>query len=61
MKNQDIDKIYFSPIDKFLYTYDRDHAKSASQIKEIQKHERIARLRDVAEERDAQGEIWKDF
>ena len=46
MTAHDIDKFYVSPYDKFLYTFDKEHEKTASQLKEIEKHRRIANLRD---------------
>ena len=61
MSNKDIDKFYVSPYDKFLYKFDAEHKKSASQLKEIKKHQRIAYLRDNATPADLQDEIWKDF
>lgn len=61
MTKHDIDKAYVSPYDKFLYTFDRDHEKSASQLKEIQKHQRIASLRDNAKPDALSDEIWEDF
>lgn len=61
MSNNDIDKAYVSPYDKFLYEFDAKHEKSASQLKEIKKHQRIAYLRDHENPDDSQGEIWQDF
>ena len=61
MNSNDIDKAYVSPYDKFLYEFDTKHKKTPSQLKEIQKHERIANLRDNAKQVDENGEIWKDF
>lgn len=61
MSNQDIDKAYVSPYDKFLYQFDATHTKSASQLKEIQKHERLARIRDDKEYQEPSTEIWTDF
>jgi hypothetical protein len=61
MTKHDIDKSYISPIDTFLYTFDRDHKKSESQIKEIKKHQRIARLRDDPNPSDTKDEIWTGF
>jgi hypothetical protein len=42
----DIDKAYVSPIDEFLFGFDATHEKSTSQIKEIEKHLKIAAKRD---------------
>jgi len=39
-------KDFVSGIDQFLAEYNKTHAKSASQIAEIQKAKRITRLRD---------------
>lgn len=61
MSNNDIDKFYFSPYDKFLYEFDEKHSKSASQIKEIKKHERIAIMRDDKDYKEVKGEIWSEF
>jgi hypothetical protein len=61
MSNKDIDKAYVSPYDKFLFEFDATHEKSASQLKEIKKHERIAFLRDHAKLKDSEGEIWDAF
>lgn len=41
MNSNDIDKAYVSPYDKFLFEFDATHSKSASQLKEINKHKRI--------------------
>jgi hypothetical protein len=43
---QDINKAYISPYDKFLRNFDKTHEKSASQIAEIKKNQRIAAFRD---------------
>ncbi len=61
MSNHDIDKAYVSPHDKFLFEFDATHEKSASQIKEKKKHERIAHLRDHKESKKETGDIWEDF
>lgn len=57
----DIDKAYVSPYDKFLFEFDASHQKSASQLKEIKKHQRIALMRDDKEYIDPNSEIWTDF
>ncbi|MDF1678373.1 MAG: hypothetical protein P1U32_06735 [Legionellaceae bacterium] len=44
----DIDKAYVSPFDKFLRDFDTKHAPSASQQKEIKKHQKIFKKRDKA-------------
>lgn len=46
MVNDPIDKSYISPIDRFLYAFDKKHPPSASQRKEIEKHKRIQKMRD---------------
>jgi hypothetical protein len=43
-----IDKHFVSEIDQFLTAFDQTHAKTPSQVKEIEKHARIAKLRDEA-------------
>ncbi|BCA96702.1 hypothetical protein TUM19329_30630 [Legionella antarctica] len=61
MSNNDIDKAYVSPYDKFLFEFDATHKKSASQMKEIQKNARIANMRDNKDYKNDKGEIWEDF
>jgi hypothetical protein len=61
MSNNDIDKAYVSPYDKFLFEFDATHKKSASQMREIQKHERLAEMRDNKEYKNDKGEIWEEF
>lgn len=61
MSSHDINKSYVSPIDRFLFEFDAKHEKSASQIKEIVKHQRIFALRDEPNKAEAKAEIWKDF
>jgi hypothetical protein len=61
MSNDDIDKAYFSPYDKFLYAFDEKHIKTASQVKEIEKHQRIAHMRDNKDYLEPKTEIWTDF
>lgn len=58
---KDIDKAYVSPYDKFLYTFDNHHEKTASQLKEIAKHQRIAELRDNAKACQSENELWGAF
>lgn len=60
-KTPDIDKAYVSPYDKFLFEFDAQHAKSASQLKEIKKYKRIFTLRDKAHANALPEEIWVDF
>jgi hypothetical protein len=57
----DLDKAYISPYDKFLFTFDAEHEKSASQQKEIQKHRRIAQLRDKERAHNDQSGVWDAF
>ncbi|MBA2710989.1 MAG: hypothetical protein H0U57_10390 [Tatlockia sp.] len=61
MSNNDIDKAYVSPYDKFLFEFDATHKKSPSQLKEIKKNQRIANLRDKVQKKDEDGEIWGEF
>lgn len=49
MSNEPIDKNYISPIDHFLYEFDKTHQLSDSQQKKIKKHARIAERRDHQE------------
>ncbi|MDI1351933.1 MAG: hypothetical protein PSV35_04050 [bacterium] len=59
--DMDIDKAYVSPYDKFLFEFDAKHNKTASQIKEIEKNQRIANMRDNKDYIDEQDEIWSGF
>lgn len=61
MSAHDINKAYVSPFDKFLFEFDATHAKSASQIKEISKADKIALMRDDAEYKKPNSEIWEEF
>ncbi|KTC99125.1 CBU_0585 family protein [Legionella erythra] len=61
MNKHDLDKAYVSPIDKFLYQFDADHEKSASQLAEIRKYERINALRDNPDLPELESEIWRGF
>ncbi|KTD19654.1 CBU_0585 family protein [Legionella londiniensis] len=61
MNSQDIDKDYISPYDRFLFEFDATHEKTASQIKEIKKHQRIFELRDNPDAEADSGVIWKEF
>ena len=61
MNKPDIDKAYVSPYDKFLYKFDKTHAKSESQVKEIKKHQRIATLRDQDLPAVEGGDVWTGF
>ena len=61
MSSHDIDKSYVSPFDKFLFEFDATHPKSASQLIEIKKYQRIFALRDHPKAEGEQEEIWQDF
>lgn len=63
MKNSqhDIEKAYVSPYDKFFYKFDATHERSASQLKEFIKHQRIFMLRDNPEAGEIKSEIWEEF
>ncbi|KTD74442.1 CBU_0585 family protein [Legionella tucsonensis] len=61
MNSDDIDKAYVSPYDKFLFEFDATHNKSASQIKEINKHKRIFLMRDNKDYENKKDEIWEEF
>ncbi|KGP63239.1 hypothetical protein EP47_04585 [Legionella norrlandica] len=61
MNKDDINKAYVSPYDKFLFEFDATHKKTASQLQEIQKHERIARMRDDKNYKIEQNVIWEEF
>lgn len=61
MNTDDIDKAYVSPYDKFLFEFDATHKKSESQMKEIIKHARIAKMRDDKDYKEGESGIWEDF
>lgn len=61
MNNDDIDKAYVSPYDRFLVEFDACHEKSDSQVREIRKYQRIFAERDQAVALDAQHSAFKDF
>ena len=58
--SNDIDKSYVSPVDEFLFTFDKKHPKTPSQKREIEKHQRLAKKRDDAsvENNDT---LWEKF
>lgn len=49
MDKQPVDKAYISPIDRFIHEFNASRPLSASQQKEVEKHRRIAELRDKPE------------
>lgn len=61
MSNKEIDKAYVSPHDRFLFEFDATHDKTASQRKEIEKHRRIAFLRDHKKDKEEKGDLWEGF
>jgi hypothetical protein len=61
MNSNDIDKAYVSPYDKFLFEFDATHDKSKSQMNEINKHKRLALMRDNKDYNGEKGEIWDEF
>ena len=61
MHKLDIDKAYVSPYDRFLFEFDATHDKTASQLKEIKKHQRIFNLRDNADAVQPADELWTEF
>lgn len=61
MSANDIDKSFVSPFDKFLFEFDANHGKTESQLQEIQKHQRIATMRDDANYAVSNDAIWEGF
>ena len=61
MSDIDINKSYVSPYDKFLAEFDLRHEKTASQLKEIEKHAKIAKARDNARQSDDDNKMWEGF
>lgn len=60
MNKNDIDKAYISPYDKLIYEFDATNEKTESQLREINKHKRIAKLRDNSEN-EQESAIWEGF
>ena len=61
MSTSDIDKAFVSHYDQFLRRFDSKHEPSASQKKEIEKHRRIARLRDNPKPATLENNVWHYF
>lgn len=61
MNEFDIDKTYVSPYDEFLQQFDREHALTESQIKEIKIYQRINALRDGKASPAESSPIWDEF
>ena len=61
MNEVDINKAYVSVYDEFLAKFDRDHAPSASQLKEIKACARIAALRDGTDIPSEGDDVWEGF
>ncbi len=61
MNEFDIDKTYVSIYDEFLKKFDRDHALTESQLKEIKTYKHINALRDGTESVPKTGKLWEKF
>ncbi|MBP6918473.1 MAG: hypothetical protein KBB94_06125 [Legionellaceae bacterium] len=61
MNEFDIDKAYVSTYDEFLKKFDREHALTESQLKEIKTYQRINALRDGTDPTAESEKIWEDF
>jgi hypothetical protein len=61
MNKLDIDKAFVSTYDRFLFEFDRDHEKTPSQLKEIEKHRRIAEFRDSVVRPQEETIDWEGF
>lgn len=61
MNSHDIDKAYVSPYDRYLFEFDACHEKSASQLKEIKKYQRIFAMRDTPASKNEMDNVLKDF
>lgn len=62
MYSKEIQKHYVSEIDIFLQEFDKKHPTlSASQKKEIAKHDRVYRLRDDPNYTEPAHSLWEDF
>ena len=60
-KTPEIDKKYISPYDKLLHGFDTTHAPTASQQREIKKHEKIFKQRDHANVDTEENILWDKF
>lgn len=63
MAKQRIDKSFVSELDQFIQQFDLDHPeKSTSQIADIRKSSRVAKLRDNAISSNKMDQkIWEEF
>ncbi len=61
MKRQAIDTSFVSDIDNFLTEFDKTHVNSASQQAEIDKYQRISKLRDDAGAGKKDETVWEEF
>ena len=46
LNKSDIDKNFTSVYDQFIFDFDKRHSATDSQLREAEKHQRIAALRD---------------
>ena len=60
-KTPEIDKKYISPYDKLLHGFDATHAPTASQQREIDKHEKIFKQRDHVNLDTQEDVLWDKF
>lgn len=61
MNQEDIDKAYVSPIDRFLFEFDAAHSKTPSQLKEINKYKRLYMLRDDVNREQVVHDLWDEM
>lgn len=61
MNEFDIDKAYVSTFDEYLQKFDREHALTESQLKEIKTYQRINALRDGTEPVTLPTKTWEEF
>lgn len=61
MNEFDIDKAYISTYDEYLQKFDREHALTESQLKEIKTYQRINALRDGTEPVAPSTTTWDEF
>lgn len=60
-RTPEIDKKYVSPYDQLLHGFDATHAPTASQQREINKHEKIFKQRDHANSNTEENILWDKF
>ena len=56
-----VNKKFVSEADQYLQAFNREHAKTPSQLAEIAKHSKVFQKRDTAQATQVDQDIWEDF